>query len=200
MELTCPACSARYTVPVTAIPASGRVVRCSNCRAEWRAEPPATKAAGDPPQSAVSTAVPQQPDAPHQPPEPVTEPAPPPAPDAGLQQEAAEPRAIEAPEDTGASSPSLVARREARDEQGTTAHALAMSLDDETPARQGGGFLAGFAAVTLVALLGVTVYIKHDEIGDAVPSLDSSLQRYVSLVDQGRVALAEAVVRLREGG
>ena len=93
----------------------------------------------------------------------------------------------------------LVARREARDEDGHAAHALAMSLDDETPARQGGGFLAGFAAVTLVALLGVTVYIKHGEIGAAVPSLDAPLQRYVAVVDEGRVALAEAVMRLREG-
>lgn len=94
----------------------------------------------------------------------------------------------------------LVARREARDEEGDAAHALAMSLDDETPARQGGGFLAGFAVVTLLVLVSVTVYIKHAEIADAVPSLDAPLQRYVALVDEGRVALAEAVVRLREGG
>lgn len=35
MILTCPACAMRYLVPDTAIPPSGRQVRCANCRHSW---------------------------------------------------------------------------------------------------------------------------------------------------------------------
>lgn len=35
MILTCPTCAMRYLVPDTAIPPSGRQVRCANCRHSW---------------------------------------------------------------------------------------------------------------------------------------------------------------------
>ena len=38
MRVTCPACGARYAVDDGAIPAGGRMVQCSACQAEWRAQ------------------------------------------------------------------------------------------------------------------------------------------------------------------
>ncbi len=38
MRVTCPACGARYAVDDDAIPAGGRMVQCSACQAEWRAQ------------------------------------------------------------------------------------------------------------------------------------------------------------------
>ena len=35
MQIACPACHTRYTVPDTAIGAHGRTVRCAKCRHSW---------------------------------------------------------------------------------------------------------------------------------------------------------------------
>jgi predicted Zn finger-like uncharacterized protein len=41
MILSCPSCKTRYVVPDSAIGATGRRVRCANCRYSWMQEPPA---------------------------------------------------------------------------------------------------------------------------------------------------------------
>lgn len=68
MQIACPACHTRYTVPDNAIGAQGRIVRCAKCRHSWHQDGFAGAAAEEIP--AASTA-PQ--------PAPVAEPAPPPA-------------------------------------------------------------------------------------------------------------------------
>ena len=45
MILSCPSCQTRYVVPDSAIGASGRQVRCAQCRHSWYQEPPRTRAA-----------------------------------------------------------------------------------------------------------------------------------------------------------
>ncbi len=55
MLLVCPSCNSRYVVPDTAIGASGRQVRCANCKHSWHQNPVAQAAPPAPPVAAPRT-------------------------------------------------------------------------------------------------------------------------------------------------
>ena len=72
---------------------------------------------------------------------------------------------------------------------------LAASLreaDDDAPSG-GGAFLAGFATVTLAALIMIAVYVKAGDIAALAPSAEAPLAAYTQMVDKGRMALAAAI-------
>jgi predicted Zn finger-like uncharacterized protein len=209
MLLTCPACSTRYEVPASVLPAEGRLVRCSACRAEWLAKPSGVKArpapaAADP--APAEVAVSPEPPAKAAPvsatpaPEPAAPfvqaapvPAPPEPKAADTVSTGATPRPVpSATRETASGAPVAASRPP----QGT-ARALASSIEDDEPARSGSGFLAGFASVSVIALLGVTVYLKHEALGQAVPALAEPLSAYVAAIDSGRGELARLLESLQ---
>jgi len=63
MIISCPACSTRYVVPDSAIPAEGRTVRCAKCRHSWFQDGPVLDLAEAPP--ADVAAPPPPPPSPH---------------------------------------------------------------------------------------------------------------------------------------
>lgn len=164
MLLTCPACGARYDVPASALPAAGRVVRCSVCRAEWLARPRAAA---------------EQTPRPH------------PAPETPAGTGADDVAAADAESE----APAAPSRPPASPED--AAHTLALSIEDSPRGRSGVGFLAGFATVALIVLVGVTVYLKRPEIAEALPAARQPLDAYAAVVDEGRAAIERLAERIR---
>lgn len=204
MLLTCPACSARYDVPATALPAEGRIVRCSNCRAEWLARPSAAAPApaGEPAAPAPAEPLRTERAEASQPSEPraaeAESAALPGAERAATVREPgpghAEPDLPEPDLQLGDDDePRVEALAPIRDAD--PARALLRTLDEEPERR--GGFVAGFATVTIVVLLAVVTYVKHAEIASAVPAVARPLEAYAGAVDAGRVELERLVSRLR---
>ena len=176
MRVTCPACGARYAVDDGAIPAGGRMVQCSACQAEWRAQrQPAPGALAAPAIAQAESAQAESAQA--------------------ESAQAAGPQAA-GPQAAGGQPPAAPADPPVRPQP---AAMIASLENDATPARRG-GFFTGFIVVALLTLAAVTLYAKHAAIATAAPAAAEPLGAYVAAVDQGRAWLAETVARLRDGG
>lgn len=85
---------------------------------------------------------------------------------------------------------------EPRDRNATDAQSLAASLraaEHEQQTGGGGAFLAGFATVTLLALVAIAVYVKAPDIAALAPAAEGPLAGYANAIDQGRMALASLI-------
>jgi predicted Zn finger-like uncharacterized protein len=195
MRLICPACKTVYEAPDSAITASGRMVRCSSCGAEWTARPPA------PPRGAIAPLLRKTPadvrEAPSQA-------APPFGPEAERRAAAAPEAAGPGPAGDAAVGPRPRAPQPAAAASPVEARADALirSLETEAApqAASGGAFMAGFATVSLLALAAVAVYARQDDLARALPAIAGPLADYAAFVDQAREALADGVAGLRSGG
>lgn len=70
---------------------------------------------------------------------------------------------------------------------------LAASLDP--PPERRGGFMAGFAVVSAVALAGVALYANAQAVALALPQAAGAMDQFVATVDAARAALADALRR-----
>ena len=171
MRVTCPACGARYAVDDDAIPAGGRMVQCSACQAEWRAQrQPAPGALAAPAIAQAESAQAESAQAAG-------------AQAAGAQAAGAQPVAAPADPPVRPQPAAMIA-----------------SLENHAAPARRGGFFAGFIVVALLTLAAVTLYAKHAAIATAAPAAAEPLGAYVAAVDQARAWLAETVARLRDGG
>ncbi|SEA37439.1 zinc-ribbon domain-containing protein [Rubrimonas cliftonensis] len=186
MQITCPACAAVYEAPDDAIPEGGRMVRCSACRAEWRARRAAPAGRGNVEAAAPALAASRRADAP---PAAAALPAAPasPAPPVQTPPAAAPPALVPSgPVPSGAAPRS------------DPPPPMLASLEEEPEAsRPRSGFLIGFAVTAVLSLGAVALYARHDAVAAAAPQLAGPIARYVETVDRGRQALADLVERGR---
>jgi len=217
MRLVCPSCSAEYDISTEAIGAKGRMVRCAACASEWFQTPPskadmAARAEPQVAQNPASIPVPEpavdstrglsalsgfddEPDV-----------APAKEYPAGKSESALsrltsfadeEDEPVQQvyhdvdPEPRKELDP-VVEERALRGRHSEELDQLTASLrsaEDEPDMRSGGAFLAGFATVTLVALVLIAVYVKAPELAELAPAVKAPLAAYSDIVDQGRIAL-----------
>lgn len=215
MQLTCPACGARYEIDDALIPSGGRRVQCSACDHVWHVEAPGHADAA--PDEAGAEASPR----PTPPPEasdadsapsrrpPLAEEV-----KAILRQEAAhETRArrerglIEIQPELGLAPGAAAGAKRRRPADGLpdpdkineTLRAASLRAAElhgagrERPAR--GGFLVGLVVGLCVVGLAAALYVTAPRVADAVPEAGPALDTYVDLVDDLRVSLDTGVSR-----
>lgn len=210
MRLICPSCSATYNVDAAAVGAKGRMVRCSGCGAEWFQTPreeadepmeltnapaaaPAAPAAEEPAWRALVDDDEFDPVVPAAKSDPVVDE------DDGYRSDSLGPiyydpstgttlHAGEVDEDEFApvQEETKSRRRASADERDELAASLA-DVNSAPPARGGGAFLAGFSTVAVLAVIGIGVYVKADEIVALAPAAKPAIASYIELVDKGRV-------------
>ena len=95
----------------------------------------------------------------------------------------------------GAAAGAIVEETRVRSRRGTEPEDLAASLReaDDGPSGGGGSFLAGFATVTLLALIMIAVYVKAPDIAALAPAAEGPLAAYAEAVNKGRVAIASFI-------
>ena len=222
MRINCPNCEAQYEVEDRLIPEGGRDVQCSNCGHAWFQYPAGTLFDEDaeedaPPAPAARPAPPQPQPAPQQ------RPALDESLRAVLREEAAREAAARAAEARGrrpfapvetqpdlglddaprarpaepAPPPVRAPRREALPDveaiNSTLAGAGSAAAPPLPPPARSGGFVQGFAAVLLVAMLLYALYAFGPRIGTAVPALAGPLGAYSAAVESAHRALAAAL-------
>lgn len=177
MQITCPACAAVYEAPDDAVPEDGRMVRCSACRAEWRARRPGADAGAPPSQRGADPAET--------------------APTAAAPALAASRDLRPAPAPAAPAPAQPTAPAPPRPRADPPPPMLASLEEEPEAARPRSGFLIGFAVTAVLCLGAVALYARHDAAAAAVPQLAEPIARYVETVDRGREALAELVARGR---
>lgn len=111
-----------------------------------------------------------------------------------VEQEAPQPPVtseIKAPE------PAESAERARKDAIGVSSAAMAQSIETAPERRGGGAFLAGFSIVTIAAVAMVALYVKHEDVTRAAPQLAEPIERYVTLVDEARLRVADFADQMR---
>lgn len=223
MRLVCPSCSATYRVDAASVGGQGRMVRCANCGAEWFQAPAITDEALNPPLSpAADEPVPAAPaeadrgqyhgaaqpardggrepvydgGAQHEPPAP-------PTPSQGYDEAVYDVSAGQARpadyspvyyEEEPQQQPAFITPSQTHIEEPRleTDARPAERAEAEQP-RGGGGFLAGFSTVVVLAVVAAGVYVKAPALAEVAPTAAPALASYVEMVDQGRAALAALI-------
>lgn len=197
MRIECPKCDASYDVAPEAIGDAGRTVRCASCSTEWfqQGDRPA---AADPAPSptggldeiigVVAAAAKRD--------ETAAKTAASTIEDSDKRAQDSIMKAFEEFDAPTREAPPTEAIEEARVRVRNGAKAEKPSFDDADDLamqpRSGGAFLAGFATVTLVALLMIAAYVKAPDIAAVLPAAEGPLDAYKGVVDQGRLALLRA--------
>lgn len=218
MQLTCPACGARYEIDDGLVPPEGRSVQCSVCEHVWREAP------GRPPTAARSESSPKPESEGRAGPTPTPGPAPgepqpqrPPLADevrAILREEAdrearvrRERGLVDIRPDPESASPGAGPRRAPAgpgalpdpDEINQTLRAASQRAAElnrgavTRPARS--GFLAGLVVGLCIVGIAALLYVTAPRIAESVPQSEPALRAYVAAVDDMRAFLDRAVTR-----
>lgn len=221
MRLVCPSCSATYRVDAASVGGQGRMVRCANCGAEWFQAPAITDESLNPPLSPAAEeptpAAPAQEDhgRHHVAAQPAREaaydyggaqqePQAPPAPSQGYDEPVYDVSAGQArpsdyspvyyEEEPLQQQPAFITPSQTHiEEPRLEADARPPERAEAEQPRGGGGFLAGFSTVVVLAVVAAGVYVKAPALAEVAPTAAPALASYVEMVDQGRAALAALI-------
>lgn len=208
MQLTCPACGARYDIDAALIPDGGRRVQCSACDHVWRTggtdtgearTTPPHKLAVQPQSSAPEPADTAEDEAP-------AEVQAPPLSDevrtilreeaereARLRGEPAFPARTPPPAEVVPMPPALPNPDEINATLRAASHRAAESQRFAATPQPRGSFRAGLAAGIAIVVLAGGLYAIAPQIAEALPLTEPALDSYVETIDDMRISLDRAV-------